>query len=70
MFIVNVDIMALYWVVVYHGAMVQKAVPWRTKRPAEEYCLQLRQLGRFGKIIKDYNYETGDSNWGHWECSS
>ena len=59
--------MALYWVVVYHGGILQKAVPWSTKRPAELYCMQLRCQGWFGMIIKDYNYEAGDSNWGHWE---
>ena len=67
MIIMNADIMALYWVVVYQGAMLQAAMPWGSKRPAELYCFQLRRQGLFVKIIKDYNYEKGDNTWGHWE---
>ena len=74
MIIMNADIMALYWVVVYEnppfqGGVVHAAIPWGSKRPAELFCLQLRRQGFYGKIIKDYNYEKGDSSWGHWECN-
>ncbi len=68
MIIMNADIMALYWVVVYQGAMLQAAMPWGSKRPAERHCAQLRQQGLSVKIIKDYDYAQGDSSWGHWEC--
>ena len=68
MIIMNADIMALYWVVVHQGAMLQAAMPWGSKRPAELYCAQLRHQGLSVIIIKDYNYESGDSSWGHWEC--
>ncbi len=67
MIIMNAGIMALYCVVVYQGAMLQAAMPWGSKRPAELYCLQLRRPGLYVKIIKDYNYEKGNSTWGHWE---
>ena len=68
------SIMALYWVLVYEnppyqGGMAHAAIPWGSKRPAERFAMELRRLGLFVKMVKDFNYETGDSNWGHWECN-